>query len=175
MRSSEDFFVSASYDGVVRNVTIAIWILLVTESVFFLYLFLVVIPLSSLSIILAIFILCISFIVLLIPYLFKPKGFGLTSKGVTIERLLNTITIPYDQISKIQRGTWTWKAVRLGGSGGLYGYLGLYHLFGIGRVWMYITNRHKTVLIETKQEKKYGLSPANPEDFISQLQKITIT
>jgi hypothetical protein len=174
MRSSEDFFISAGYDGVVRNVTIAIWILLVTESVFFIYLFSVVMYLSSLGIIFAIFIPCISLIVLLVPYLFKPKGFRLTSEDLTIERLLNTISIPYDQISTIQRGKWTWKAVRLGGSGGLYGYLGLFHLFGIGRVWMYTTNRHKMILIETKQGKKYGLSPENPEDFESQLQKKTM-
>jgi hypothetical protein len=171
MRSSDSFFVSANYDGIVKNVTIAIWILLVTESVFFIYLFLVVIPISSLNIVFAIFIPCISLVVLLGPYLFKPKGFRLTSKGVTIERLLNTITIPYNLISTIQRGKWTWKAVRLGGSGGLYGYLGLYHLFSIGRVWMYTTNRHKMVLIETEQGKKYALSPENPDDFVSKLQK----
>jgi hypothetical protein len=39
---------------------------------------------------------------------------------------------------------------------------------------MYTTNRHKMILIETKQGKKYGLSPENPEDFESQLQKKTM-
>ncbi len=171
MGESENFYSVASYDGVVKKVTIAIWILLVAESLFFIYLFSVVIPLSSLGIVFIVFISCVSLIVLLVPYLFTPKGFRFASEGLRIERLLNTITVPYNQISDIQRGKWTWKAVRLGGSGGLYGYLGLYHLFGIGRVWMYITNRHKMILIETKKGKKYALSPENPEDFISQLQK----
>jgi hypothetical protein len=152
-------------------VTIATWILLIGESIFFIYLFLIAIPLSSLGIILAVLISCISLIVLSIPYLFKPSGFKLTSEDLKIERPLNTITIPYNQILHIQTGKWTWKAVRLGGSGGLYGYLGLFHLFGIGRVWMYTTNRHKMVLIETNEGTKYAFSPQNLEDFVTQLQK----
>ena len=171
MGESEDFFSVASYDGVVKKATIAIWILLIAESLFFVYLFSVETPLSSLSIVLIVFMPCVSLIVLLVPYLFTPKGYRFTSEGLKIDRLRNTITIPYNQISNVQRGKWTWKAVRLGGSGGLYGYLGLHHLFGIGRVWMYTTNRHKMILIETKNGKKYGISPENPEDYVSQLQK----
>ncbi len=174
MGKSEDFYSVASYDGVVKKATIAIWILLVAESLFFMYLFSVETPLSSLSIVLIVFMPCVSLIVLLVPYLFTPKGFRFTPEGLRIERLRNTITIPYNQISNVQRGKWTWKAVRLGGSGGLYGYLGLYHLFGIGRVWMYTTDRHKMILIETKKGKKYAIRPENPEDFVSQLQKKVI-
>ena len=171
MGKSENFYSVASYDGVVKKATVAIWILLIVEPLFFIYLFSVETPLSSLSIVLIVFMPCVSLIVLLVPYLFTPKGFRFTPEGLKIERLRNTITIPYNQISDVQRGKWTWKAVRLGGSGGLYGYLGLYHLFGIGRVLMYTTNRHKMILIETNKGKKYAISPENPEDFVSQVQK----
>jgi hypothetical protein len=171
MNESENFYTTSSYDSIVKNVTIAMWILLIAESIFFIYLFSTVISLSSLSIILAVFIPSVSLIVLLVPYLFKPKGFRLKIKELTIERTINAITIPYEQISRIQRGNWTWKAIRLGGSGGLYGYLGLFHFFGIGRVWMYVTNRHKMVLIETDNGKKYAISPEDPDDFIFQLKR----
>ena len=173
MMESKNFYPAASYDGIVKKVTAAMWILLIGESMLFIYLFMIAVPLSSLGIILAVFISCVSLIVLLMPYLFKPRGFRLTSEDLKIERPLNTITISYNQILHVQRGKWTWKAVRLGGSGGLYGYLGLYHLFDIGRVWMYVTNRHKMILIETKKGKKYAFSPENPEDLVSQLQKKT--
>jgi len=173
MGTSEDFYSVASYDGVVKKVTIAIWILLIAESLFFMYLFSVEKPLGLLNIVLIVFMPCISLIVLLVPYLFKPTGFRFTSEGVRIERLWNNITIPYNQISDVQTGKWTWKAAKLGGSGGLYGYLGLYHLFGIGRVWMYTTNRHKMILMNTKNGKKYAISPENPTVFVSQLQKHT--
>ncbi len=169
MTKSENFYVTSSYDNIVKTVTIAIWILLIAESIFFIYLFSTVIFLSFLSIILVVFILSISLIILLVPFLFKPKGFRLAFEEFTIERTLNTITIPYAQISTIQRGKWTWKAIRLGGSGGLYGYLGLFHFFGIGRVWMYVTNRHKMVLIETDSGKKYAVSPEDPDDFVLKL------
>ena len=102
MEVSENFFSTASYDGVVKKVTIVIWILLVAEFLFFVYLFTVVMPLSSLGIVTIVFISSISLIVLVVPYLFKPKGFRLTPTSLRIERLLNTITIPYEQFEKIQ-------------------------------------------------------------------------
>lgn len=120
---------------------------------------------------LSVFMPTISLIVLTIPYLFVPKGFRFSSQSVGIERIRNTITIDYNQILNIQKLKWTWKALRLGGSGGLYGYLGYYHLFGVGKVWMYVSNRHKMVLLETKNGIKYAFSPKNPDDFIFQLQK----
>lgn len=171
MNESGNFYETSSYDNVVKNVTIAIWFLLIAESIFFIYLFSTIISLTSVSVILAIFIPSLSFIVLLVPYLFKPKGFTLNFKELVIERTINTISVPYLEISKVQRGNWTWKAIRLGGSGGLYGYLGLFHFFSIGRVWMYVTNRHKMVLIETGSGKKYAISPEDPDDFVFQLKR----
>jgi len=171
MGESTKFYSAARYDGVVKNVTIAIWILLIAESLFFVYLFAIENPIPFLSILLIVFMPTISIIVLTIPYLFTPKGFRLAFQGLEIERLRNTILILYNQISTVQRGKWTWKAARLGGSGGLYGYLGFYHVFGIGKVWMYVTNRHKMVLLETKKGVKYAFSPDDPEDFVFQLQR----
>jgi len=171
MGESTNFYAAASYDGVVKNVTIAIWILLIAESLFFVYLFAIENPIPFLSILLIVFMPTISIIVLTVPYFFTPKGFRLGFQGLEIERLRNTIFISYNQISTVQRGKWTWKAARLGGSGGLYGYLGFYHVFGIGKVWMYVTNRYKMVLLETKKGVKYAFSPDDPEDFVFRLQK----
>ena len=98
MGKSEDFYSVASYDGVVKKVTVAIWILLVAESLFFVYLFSVEMPLSFLSIVLIVFMPCISLIVLVVPYFFTPKGFRFASQDFRIERLRNIITIPYNQI-----------------------------------------------------------------------------
>ena len=80
MYESEQFYTAAKYDGIVRNVTFALWILLIVESVFFVYLFYVVIPVSFLSIGIAVLIPTFSLIVLLVTYLFKPNGFVLNSQ-----------------------------------------------------------------------------------------------
>jgi hypothetical protein len=175
MSESEEFFITANYDGIVKNVTLALWILLIAESGFFVYLFFVVIPISFLSVTVAVFIPIISLIVILVPYLFKPKGFLFNSQELKIKRIIKDISIPYSQISKIERGKWTWKVVRLGGSGGLYGYLGLFHFFDIGHVWMYVTNRNKMVLIELLTGKKYAISPKNVENFVFQIKKLITT
>ena len=172
MYESKQFYTTAKYDGIVRNVTFALWILLIVESGFFVYLFYVVIPVSFLSMVIAVLIPTFSLIVLLVPYLFKPNGFVLNSQELKIKRIMNDISVPYKLISKIERGKWTWKVVRLGGSGGLYGYLGLFHFFDIGNVWMYVTNRNKLVLIELISGKKYAISPENIEDFVFQIKKL---
>jgi hypothetical protein len=59
---------------------------------------------------------------------------------------------------------------RLGGSGGLYGYFGLFHIAGIGKTWMYVTNKDRVVYIQTK-EKQYAISPDNPDDFLLSLKQ----
>ena len=102
--------------------------------------------------------------VLVIPCLWAPQGYILTNKRILIKRLIGDLTINF--IEEPERWAWTWWGIRLFASGGLYGYFGLFSFKGIGRVWMYATNRHNLVLIKTSQGKKILLSPKDPEEFI---------
>lgn len=114
------------------------------------------------------------FLIVLLPYLFSPKCFILTASGVLIRRHLRSILIPYSEISSVKRVSWTWRAVRLGASGGLYGFFGLFHIKGLGRAWMYVTDRSKMILIETKRGTKYIVSPSNPQAFLEKLKSLSL-
>ncbi|MEM3885608.1 MAG: PH domain-containing protein [Candidatus Methanomethylicia archaeon] len=58
-----------------------------------------------------------------------------------IKRCLRSILIPYSVVSGVRRVSWIWRAVRFCANGGLYGFFGLFYVQGLGRVWMYVTDR----------------------------------
>lgn len=111
-------------------------------------------------------------LIVVLPYLFSPRGFILTTDGILIKRHLRSIIIPYSEISEVRRVPWTRRAVRLGASGGLYGFFGLFHIQGMGKAWMYVTDRSKMILIGTKRGTKYIISPSDPQAFIEKLESL---
>jgi len=112
---------------------------------------------------------------LIIPYLYSPRAFGITVKGILVKRPLKSFLIPYEDIISVRRVSWTWKGIRLFASGGLYGYFGLFQISGLGRAWMYVTNRDKMLLIETKRGVKYIISPSDPQLFMEKLKSMGVT
>lgn len=157
----------APYDRLVRIVTGTIIVGLSALFAWISYLTLSEGGLTGLIILLSLIMLF--FLIIVLPYLFSPRRFILTANGVLIKRHLKSILIPYSDISNVRRISWNWRAVRLSASGGLYGFFGLFYIQGLGRTWMYVTDRSKMVLIETKQGKKYIVSPSNPQIFLEKL------
>lgn len=104
--------------------------------------------------------------VLVLPYLWNPRAYVLSTDSVIVRRVLGDARIGIANEPK--RWRWTWWGLRLWGSGGLYGYFGIFAFKGIGRVRMHATNRHNLVLIEDSMGRKYLLSPDEPEKFIQQ-------
>ena len=60
--------------------------------------------------------------------------------------------------------------IRAFGSGGLYGYFGYFHFKHIGSVKMYAKRRSKLILVICVN-KKFIISPENPEEFVAKLEK----
>jgi hypothetical protein len=89
-----------------------------------------------------------------------------SDSGVVVKRLIGNLII--ENSGEPKRWQWTWWGLRLFGSGGLYGYFGLFALKGIGRVWMHATNRHNLVIIEDVRGREYLPSPDEPDKFIQQ-------
>jgi len=110
--------------------------------------------------------------ILTIPYLFSPLEYIITTKGILIKRVLKSFLIPYENIEKMYNVSWTWKRIRLFGSGGIYGFYGLFKIHNLGNVWMYVTDRKKTILIKLKDGNKYMISPDDPVKFINEISNI---
>ena len=154
------FYPAAPYDRLVIAVTLMVWVLLGGLTLLFVYLVRFYPPSSYLvGVVAMVFMVVMSVVVLLGTYLFSPRGYRLTARELVIVRPFRSIVIPYDDIAEANRQEWIWKGVRLWGGGGLYGYIGLFHISGLGRIWMYVTNKNKLVLIKTKNSKQYAISP----------------
>jgi len=161
----------ASYDRLVKAITLSIWILIISIDVWIAYLLKtseISIPPSSLA--LLYFVYAITLLPPLVTFLFSPREFSLTTDGLQVKRPIRSFVIPYREIVEVKRVEWTHWGIRLFGSGGLYGFFGLFKLKGLGRVWVYVTNRDSVLLIKTRKNQ-YLISPKNAEEFLERLEK----
>ncbi len=153
---SKEIYIAAPWDNLVKSVTVFVIIFIISLILLFCYI------IDNVNIIAGIITLYSA--VLVIPYLWAPKGYIVINKRILVKRLIGDLTISF--MEEPVRWRWTWWGVRIFGSGGLYGYYGLFSFKGLGRVWMYATDRHTLVLIKSEQGRKILLSPKDPEEFI---------
>jgi len=107
--------------------------------------------------------------VLVLPFLWAPRGYVVEANHVVVKRLIGEMRITV--ADEPRRWNWTWQGIRLWASGGLYGYFGHFAFKGIGRVHMHATNRHNFVLIKDEKSQKHVVSPDHPEKFIFLLRR----
>jgi len=100
-----------------------------------------------------------------IPYLFSPRGYTVSSKGIVIRTPVTSHIIPKDEIKSIETigrvktgAGITWQA-------GLFGYAGLCALKDGTTARVYATSCERMVRIQTTSGDPYLLSPAEPEIF----------
>jgi len=147
---------SATWDNLAKGVTIAIFLILISLGA--------VLILISRDLVLATAVVTFFSLILFLPYLWAPRGYVLDSDCVIVQRAIGDVKIRIAQLPS--RWNWTWWGLRLLGSGGLYGYFGVFTFKGAGRVRMHATDRRKLVLVTDVKGRKYLLSPDDPEDFI---------
>ncbi len=157
----------AEYDNIVKVITTATVLGLSALNIWVSYKYATKFPAST-SIFVIAFVTSLTLGIILLTYLFAPKEYEITLDGLLIKRPLRSFTIPSKEIVEVNRIQEKISGIRLWASGGLFGYFGLFKLSGLGRVWVYATNKNKLVLIKTK-DKKYIISPKDPNGFLSKL------
>jgi hypothetical protein len=106
-----------------------------------------------------------------ITYAYVPKEIILENDRLVIKRVIGKVDIPYKQIREVSYlEKLKSKIIRLFGSGGLYGWFGIFYVSGIGKVHMYARRMSNFVLI--KADKNYLLSPENPKEFVKNLKSL---
>ncbi len=103
-------------------------------------------------------------------YGFSPRGYEISSGAVTVRRLLGNVRIPLDGVRAVRRATADdlHGAMRLMGSGGLFGYYGLFRTSKLGKCTWYVTDRSRMVVLIT-DAKTVALSPDDPDAFVTAL------
>ena len=94
-------------------------------------------------------------------------------EGLGIKTLLWTKRIPFqdiDHIERLEKNDWFFGirkgAVRIFGVGGVFGFIGLYRLKGIGNFWSYITDEKKAFMIYRKKGLPIAISVSEPDEFL---------
>jgi hypothetical protein len=143
---------SASYDRTTKIVSI-----LVSA-------FLIAIPLASRSLVIG----GLPLLVLLISYIYSPRGYVVSSEGLIVKRWVGNILIPLESIQEIRpvsagelRGS-----LRLWGSGALFGYYGIFRTPNMGNARWYVTDRGKCVAVRS-ETKTYIVSPDDVDGFMA--------
>ena len=145
-------FFSAPYDSTTKGVTALTCVLLLVVA----------------------FIIHVIFVALLIPllvalaYAYSPRGYVLSGHGILVKRLIGNIRVPRGDIREIRPGTPADLAgcIRLWGSGGFFGYYGLFRTSKLGRSYWYVTDRSKTVIVVAR-DKTFVLSPDDVLGFVA--------
>jgi hypothetical protein len=110
------------------------------------------------------------FITYFVAWMLHPTSYEITNENLVIHRPVRGIKISLASIKNIER-TEPGYSMRLFGSGGLFGYYGLFSSNKLGRHHRYTGNNKNLVLIST-EKKKYLLS-IHDDLFFQELSKKT--
>ena len=117
-----------------------------------------------------IFFVFLIWIPLLVVLLFVPPGYSITGQDILIKRLLSNIIIDGAEIQAVEAVEKPDIGLRVWGSGGFFGYLGIFRL-GNGYASLYCTRLKNILLIKTRK-RNYLISPDDPREFLSKWQSI---
>jgi len=103
-----------------------------------------------------------------LAYAFSPRGYVVSEGSIGVQRLIGTVRVPLQGIRELRRtGAKDFEGcIRLWGSGGLFGYYGLFRTTALGKCTWYVTNR--TNAVAAIGEVKTALfSPDDVDGFLS--------
>jgi hypothetical protein len=103
-------------------------------------------------------------------YAFSPKSYALSGRTLIVRRLIRNVELPLAGVRELRRAEPEdfRGCLRLWGSGGLFGYYGLFRTSRLGKCTWYVTDRSNAVVVVT-ETKTVLLSPDDPSTFMSAL------
>jgi hypothetical protein len=106
--------------------------------------------------------------VVLLSRAFAPVGFAVEGSEVKVLRRVRPVAIPLTRVRAAgPYGTFL-GAIRLGGSGGLFGWFGRHWSRALGQFQLYATRTRDLVQLDTP-EGRFVLSPDDPERFLREV------
>ncbi len=111
---------------------------------------------------------CLSALVVVLAYAWSPRGYALRERSIVVKRLIGGVRIPLEQVREARRTTSDdlRGCIRLWGSGGMFGYYGLFRTSKLKKCSWYVTDRRNTVVVITG-EKTALFSPDDVDGFLA--------
>ncbi len=107
-------------------------------------------------------------LVIALAYAYSPRGYAIEDGSIVIRRLRGGVRFPLESIrqARAAEAGELDGCLRLWGSGGLFGYYGLFQNSKLGTMRWYVTNRNRAVVLLT-DSKPVVISPENSEEFLA--------
>jgi len=114
---------------------------------------------------------CLSLLVLAMCVAYSPRGYVVRGRSILVKRLAGTVRIPLDGVREARRATPDdfRGCIRLWGSGGLFGYYGVFSTNNLGKSTWYVTNRSNSIVVIT-DAKTLLFSPDDTDAFLTAIQ-----
>ena len=111
---------------------------------------------------------CLVFVIVGLGWAYSPRGYVVSEESIRVKRLIGPATLPLAGVREVRRaGSEDFRgSIRLFGSGGLFGYYGLFSTSRLGKSYWYVTDRSKAVVVVTAA-KTAVFSPDDVEGFIA--------
>jgi hypothetical protein len=114
----------------------------------------------------------VSLLVILLAFAYSPRGYAVADRSVVIQRWIGDVRVSLDDLREARpaasddfRG-----CIRLWGSGGLFGYYGLFRSTKLGRSTWYVTDRSRAVVLITGS-KTALFSPDDVDGFLATIRE----
>lgn len=121
-------------------------------------------------------ILPISALVILVAFACSPRGYTVSGRTLTVRRWIGNARIPLHDVKQARRATAgdLRGCLRLFGSGGMFGYYGLFRTTQLGKCWWYATNRQNMVVVITADQTVL-VSPEDIDGFLAVIGPVAST
>lgn len=159
MAPGETEFFAASYDSTTKVISTAVFVLLIS------------ITFATRSTM----VVCGGAALFFLAYAFSPRGYAISERTLLIRRLIGNARIPLVdlQVARPAGEDDLSGCIRLFGSGGLFGWYGLFRTSKLGRCTWYVTNRRHAIVL-VSGEKTAIISPDDLDRFLDSVRAITL-
>lgn len=113
-------------------------------------------------------------VLLATTYTFRPIGYGMGPQGLTIFFSWRRLRIPWDSVTDVhlEPRNRSFQAIRVFGSGGVFGHIGRYWSPALGMHLRMVTDRNRVVVLRRKVP--YSLSPDDPDRFVREAREFLV-
>ncbi|MEP7353878.1 MAG: PH domain-containing protein [Acidobacteriota bacterium] len=116
----------------------------------------------------AAFVALVSAAVIGLGFAYSPRGYEISGGALRVKRLVGDVVFPLNTLRFVRDANAAdfWGCVRLWGSGGLFGYYGLFWSKALGRSRWYVTDRSKAMIL-ADGDRVILVSPDDREAFVA--------
>jgi hypothetical protein len=116
---------------------------------------------------------CLSLLVIAIGVAYSPRGYLIEGQSILVKRLAGPARVALDGVLEARNAAPEdmRRCIRLWGSGGLFGYYGLFSTAKLGKSTWYVTNRSHAIVV-ISNDRTVLFSPDDTDGFLAAIHAV---